>query len=194
MKDKLNEENPWIAFHFIDGKSLKNANKDPMYRRYLEWHGTALWNQLSSVLQLYTERTSKVHLDIKPGNIMVQIRNQEAVYIVIDFGMALEVDSRRIGGTAMYKYSDTVSSPIEDIYATVVTIIEMANTYPFKKPYFKRSNGTTLFNECFEQKSNNETQIPIEAEDFKTWYIYFVTSNILLEHRLNKTIAVILFP
>ena len=114
------------------------------------------------------QRTNKVHLDIKPDNIMVEIRNETAVYIVIDFGLASEAsNSRTGGGTANYKYTYTASL-INDIYATVVIIMRIASMY--NAPYFQRNNGTKqMFDECFVQKSNHGKQMPILTEDFRPW-------------------------
>ena len=82
---------PWLVLEYIDGLHLDAyARQHQLNHKQL----VALFINLCDVLQFIHQR-GVLHKDIKPGNVLIQVRNQVAYPVLIDFGIAREQQAER---------------------------------------------------------------------------------------------------
>ncbi|TGD72654.1 serine/threonine-protein kinase [Mangrovimicrobium sediminis] len=82
-------ERPWLVLEYIDGPHFTAYCRE----QQLDWRGLArLVRDLCEALQFIHLR-GVVHMDIKPGNVMVRDINGTAYPVLIDFGIALQAAS-----------------------------------------------------------------------------------------------------
>lgn len=128
------EENgtAYYVMDYIDGKSLKNLIKE---KGAMSEHVAVEYiKQVAKALK-YVHSKKRLHLDIKPDNIMV---NKEGKAMLIDFGVSKQYDfdsedngSTLVGSTPGYAPPEQISKdvskflPATDIYALGATLYKL---------------------------------------------------------------------
>jgi serine/threonine-protein kinase len=131
-KGKLDDDRPYFAMQFIDGKDLRSQIlPDGMN---LE-HAASILKQVGTALQ-HVHQKGIFHRDLKPENILLR-RGTDSV-VLIDFGIAQITDSDvapittdgQSAGTVMYMSPEQLRreevTAASDIYAMAVIAYEMA--------------------------------------------------------------------
>ena len=82
---------PYLAMAFIDGVDLETllAERGPLHPRF----AAAVISQVASALDA-AHATGLVHRDVKPGNVLLQPRQDGVHAYLTDFGLAKQVDSQ----------------------------------------------------------------------------------------------------
>ncbi|MFO7683687.1 MAG: Calx-beta domain-containing protein, partial [Chloroflexota bacterium] len=136
----VHEEAPYIVMEYIEGGSLTN------YMRQLEWAGSrppvamvvTIAAQIAEGLS-YAHQRGLIHRDIKPGNILLKMR--EGVYqprqaVITDFGLAVqrkdgdEMDTAPFMGSLAYMSPEQCENkPLDgrsDIYSLGIVLYQLA--------------------------------------------------------------------
>lgn len=143
------EENgtAYYVMDYIDGKSLhemvkeKGALKEDLAISYI--------NQIADALK-YVHNLNRLHLDIKPGNIMINENNQA---ILIDFGASKQYDEVDGENTSTLLGKTPGYAPIEQISNNVKSFTPATDIYALGATLYKLLTGmtppdaTVIFNE-----------------------------------------------
>lgn len=136
----VHEEAPYIVMEYIEGGSLTN------YMRQLDWSGSrppvdmvmTIAAQIAEGLT-YAHQRGLIHRDIKPGNILLKMR--EGVYqprqaVITDFGLAVqrkdgdEMDTAPFMGSLAYMSPEQCENkPLDgrsDIYSLGIVLYQLA--------------------------------------------------------------------
>ncbi len=133
------EENgtAYYVMDYIDGCSL--AAKITEKGRLAESEALAYIRQVADALQ-YVHSKNRLHLDIKPQNIMIDTEGQA---ILIDFGVSKQYDEVNGENTSTLLGSTPGYAPIEQIGNNVVSFTPATDIYALGATLYKALSGVT---------------------------------------------------
>ena len=123
----------FVALEWMEGGSLKDVLSR---KQWLGWaRAVGIISQVGAALS-YAHAKGKMHLDIKPGNILLSENGERAV--LSDFGIAKDVDyspkGKRRLGTLPYMSPEQALGrrldPRSDIYSLASVLYEMLTGFP----------------------------------------------------------------
>lgn len=115
---------PYIVMECVEGRSLRAhlSNSGPMSPRAVARLGAVLAHALASA-----HEADVVHRDVKPANVMLTPRPPGLR--VLDFGLALTLETNRLTGTPAYMAPEQIIDPASarepsDVYSAGATLFE----------------------------------------------------------------------
>jgi N-acetylneuraminic acid mutarotase len=157
---------PYIAFEFVEGRSL---------RQMLVQHGPYSWNEVRALLLQLAEGLADahaagvIHRDVKPSNILV---DKAGTAKLADFGISRAVDVTRVTkasgllGTPAYLAPEGPIDARSDLYSLGVVAFELlAGSPPFE-------GGT--YHEVLVAHIRNPpdlSKVPVEARPIVSWLL-----------------------
>ena len=143
------EENgtAYYVMDYIDGKSLQDIVKEK--GALDEYLAVYYISQIADALK-YVHNLNRLHLDIKPGNIMINENNQA---ILIDFGASKQYDEVDGENTSTLLGKTLGYAPIEQISNNVKSFMPATDIYALGATLYKLLTGITppdateIFNE-----------------------------------------------
>lgn len=153
-------EIPYIAMEFVTGRSLEGEMKQAPY----SWQTVAIYGAQIATALAALHRQKVVHLDLKPGNIILADRGA----VLIDFGLAhheelpdlLAEESSIPMGTPAYISPEQVlgdrTNPASDIFALGCILYEMATgEKPYGEPTSKAGMQRRLYHAPVPPRSHS---------------------------------------
>ena len=147
LENFIEEGSSWfIIMEYVEGMSLSDFIKS--YVEPIPFANAALIMEQVCDALYYVHNKGKVHLDIKPSNIMLDTENFSVK--VIDFGISMDVRNEVLKlplGTPNYMSPEQIDAgrilPQTDIFSLGITLYEMVTK---RMPYMAQSK-----NELFHQ-------------------------------------------
>ena len=136
------EENgtAYFVMDYIDGKSLSEIVRDQ--GQLPEKKAVCYIRQVASALQ-YVHDNNRLHLDIKPGNIMIDGQDRP---ILIDFGTSKQYDEEAGENTSTLMGKTPGYAPPEQMCNDVVKFMPATDIYALGATLYKLLTGITPLN------------------------------------------------
>ena len=133
------EENgtAYFVMDYIDGKSLGDMVKEEGFLS--EKRAVGYIKKVSEALR-YVHENNRLHLDLKPGNIMVDSNDNP---ILIDFGASKQYDEESGENTSTLMGKTPGYAPIEQMSNTVVKFLPATDIYALGATLYKLVTGMT---------------------------------------------------
>ena len=133
------EENgtAYYVMDYIDGKSIHEILKTE--NLLSEERAVKYTTQIAHALQ-YVHDHNRLHLDIKPGNIMVDVNDNA---ILIDFGTSKQYDEEAGENTSTLLCKTPGYAPIEQLGNSVQTFTPATDIYSLGATLYKMLSGIT---------------------------------------------------
>ena len=151
------EENgtAYYVMDYIDGKSLQDIVKEKGALN--EDSAIHYISQIADALK-YVHSLNRLHLDVKPGNIMID-KNDQA--ILIDFGASKQYDEVEGENTSTLLGKTPGYAPLEQIGNEVAKFLPATDIYALGATFYKLVTGITPVSAT--QLASGETLEPIPA-------------------------------
>ncbi len=133
------EENgtAYFVMDFVEGRSLSEIVKEQ--KRLPEARALKYIRQIAEALR-YVHGNNRLHLDVKPGNIMID-RNDNAV--LIDFGASKQYDEQDGENTSTLLGKTPGYAPLEQMGNDVVKFTPATDIYALGATLYKALSGVT---------------------------------------------------
>lgn len=121
------QQRPWLMLDYIDGDHIDH---------YIESNPQSFDGLMNLCLKVaralrYIHQQQVVHLDIKPANVMVEIIDNQAEPIIIDFGIAMTQNVQQINSP--YVFATPAFAAPEQLNTTAVKADHRSDIFAFGK-------------------------------------------------------------